>query len=55
MQQLLLGSHYSNKYGILVVMMVFSSCKHFWSNSTKILSNQKIRPRCIHEEDGMKE
>lgn len=55
MQQLFLGSHYSHKYSMLVVMMVFSSRKGFWINSSKTSSNWKIRPECIQKENGIKE
>lgn len=36
-------------------MMVFSSRKDFQINSSKTLSNWKISPECIQEEDGMKD
>lgn len=55
MQQLFLASHYSHKYSMLVVMMIFSSYKGFQINSSKTSSNWKIRPECIQGENGMKE
>lgn len=55
MQQLFLGSHYSHKQSMLVVMLVFSSCKGFQIISSKTLSNWKIRPECFQVEDGIRE